>query len=43
MALGPAVGTLGGGLLIAQIGWRNVFILFGRGLVVRSLDSGRRQ
>jgi MFS family permease len=29
MALGPALGTLVGGLLIAQIGWRNVFILFG--------------
>lgn len=29
MALGPALGTFGGGLLIAQIGWRNVFILFG--------------
>jgi MFS family permease len=28
-ALGLALGTLGGGLLIAQIGWRNVFILFG--------------
>lgn len=29
MALGPALGTLGGGLLIAHIGWRSVFILFG--------------
>jgi MFS family permease len=29
MALGPALGTYGGGLLIVQIGWRNVFILFG--------------
>jgi MFS family permease len=29
MALGPALGTFVGGLLIAQIGWRNVFILFG--------------
>ncbi len=29
MALGPALGTFGGGLLIAHIGWRNVFILFG--------------
>jgi MFS family permease len=29
MALGPALGTFGGGLLIAQIGWRSVFILFG--------------
>jgi MFS family permease len=29
MALGPALGTFGGGLLIAQIGWRYVFILFG--------------
>jgi MFS family permease len=29
MALGPALGTFGGGLLIAQIGWRNVFMLFG--------------
>ena len=24
MALGPAIGTFGGGLLIAQIGWRDV-------------------
>jgi MFS family permease len=29
MALGPALGTFGGGLLIAQVGWRNVFFLFG--------------
>src|SRR5581483_8945167 len=29
MALGPTLGTFGGGLLIAQIGWRSVFILFG--------------
>jgi MFS family permease len=28
-ALGPAFGTFVGGLLIAQIGWRSVFILFG--------------
>jgi MFS family permease len=30
-ALGPAFGTFVGGLLIAQFGWRNVFILFGLG------------
>jgi MFS family permease len=29
MALGPALGTLFGGLLMARFGWRNVFILFG--------------
>ena len=29
LALGPAFGTFVGGLLIAQIGWRSVFILFG--------------
>ena len=28
-ALGPAVGTFGGGLLIAGFGWRPVFLLFG--------------
>jgi MFS family permease len=28
-ALGPAFGTFVGGLLIAQLGWRSVFILFG--------------
>ena len=27
--LGPAVGTLVGGLLLARFGWRPVFILFG--------------
>lgn len=31
MALGPALGTLLGGLLMARIGWRNVFLLFGLG------------
>ncbi|MGO8829889.1 MAG: MFS transporter [Steroidobacteraceae bacterium] len=30
-ALGPAFGTFVGGLLIAQIGWRSLFILFGLG------------
>jgi len=29
VALGPAFGTLAGGLLMAQFGWRAVFILFG--------------
>lgn len=29
MALGPALGTFGGGLLMAQVGWRAVFLLFG--------------
>jgi MFS family permease len=29
LALGPAFGTFAGGLLMAQLGWRPVFILFG--------------
>ena len=29
LALGPAFGTLAGGLMMAQTGWRPVFILFG--------------
>jgi MFS family permease len=29
MALGPAVGTFGGGQLIAQLGWRGSFVVFG--------------
>jgi MFS family permease len=29
LGLGPAFGTFAGGLLIAEIGWRNVFLLFG--------------
>jgi MFS family permease len=29
LALGPAFGTFGGGLLMAQFGWRPVFLLFG--------------
>jgi len=29
LALGPAFGTLTGGLLMARLGWRPVFILFG--------------
>jgi MFS family permease len=29
LALGPAFGTLAGGLLMAQSGWRTTFILFG--------------
>jgi MFS family permease len=29
MALGPALGTFLGGLLMVHIGWRNVFLLFG--------------
>jgi MFS family permease len=29
LGLGPAFGTFAGGLLIAQIGWRSVFVLFG--------------
>jgi len=29
IALGPAVGTLAGGLILAQSGWRMIFFLFG--------------
>ena len=29
LGLGPAFGTLAGGLLIATLGWRNVFFIFG--------------
>jgi MFS family permease len=29
IALGPAVGTLAGGLILASFGWRAVFIIFG--------------
>ena len=29
LALGPAFGTFAGGLLMARIGWRSVFLLFG--------------
>jgi MFS family permease len=29
LSFGPAVGTLAGGLLIAQLGWRAMFLLFG--------------
>jgi MFS family permease len=29
MALGPALGTFFGGLLMARLGWRTVFVLFG--------------
>ena len=29
IALGPAVGTLGGGLLLASFGWRAIFFTFG--------------
>jgi MFS family permease len=29
MALGPALGTFFGGLMMARVGWRNVFVLFG--------------
>ena len=29
LALGPAVGTLAGGLIVASWGWRPMFILFG--------------
>jgi len=48
--LGPAVGTLLGGILMAQFGWRPVFILFGcislawlwpwRGVVVKPSAKG---
>ncbi|MEO6225548.1 MAG: MFS transporter [Sphingomicrobium sp.] len=29
IALGPAVGTLGGGLILASHGWRAIFVIFG--------------
>jgi MFS family permease len=29
LSLGPAFGTFAGGLLMAQVGWRNVFLVFG--------------
>jgi MFS family permease len=29
LALGPAVGTLAGGLILAQLGWRAIFFAFG--------------
>src|SRR6476659_9494978 len=29
LALGPAVGTLVGGLIVAQWGWRSMFVVFG--------------
>jgi MFS family permease len=29
LALGPAVGTFAGGMLMAQFGWRPIFLLFG--------------
>jgi len=28
-AIGPAIGTLGGGLIIAALGWRPLFLIFG--------------
>ena len=34
LALGPAVGTLLGGLLMARLGWRPVFMLFGLGYLL---------
>jgi len=51
LALGPAAGTLVGGLLVASWGWRTMFILFGIATLiwlvpwprtVRNLDHGRR-
>ena len=29
LALGPAIGTLSGGLIVASLGWRPMFIIFG--------------
>jgi MFS family permease len=29
LSLGPAFGTFAGGLLMARVGWRNVFLMFG--------------
>ncbi|HEY1928348.1 MAG TPA: MFS transporter [Caulobacteraceae bacterium] len=29
LSLGPAFGTFAGGLLMAKVGWRNVFLMFG--------------
>ncbi|HLZ82342.1 MAG TPA: MFS transporter [Caulobacteraceae bacterium] len=34
LSLGPAFGTFAGGLLIASLGWRPVFIVFGLGSVL---------
>ncbi|MDB5422588.1 MAG: major facilitator superfamily 1 [Phenylobacterium sp.] len=34
LSLGPAFGTFTGGLLMAQLGWRPVFLLFGLGSLV---------
>ena len=31
LSLGPAFGTLAGGLLLAKVGWRPVFLIFGLG------------
>ena len=47
IALGPAAGTLAGGLILAELGWRAIFIIFGLAtllwlapwqLTVRALD-----
>lgn len=49
IALGPAAGTLAGGLILATLGWRAIFIVFGLltliwlapwKLAVRDLDTG---
>jgi MFS family permease len=49
IALGPAVGTLGGGLIVASLGWRAMFFAFGLATllwlapwrsVVRALPTG---
>jgi len=50
IALGPAVGTLAGGLMVAHWGWRAMFLVFGAvtllwllpwARAVRGLDDGR--
>ena len=34
IALGPAIGTLAGGLIVASLGWRAMFIIFGLATLV---------
>ena len=41
IALGPAVGTLAGGLILANFGWRAIFIAFGLATVIWLLPWDR--